>query len=145
MHKRRLSEIVSGQDLLHVGSGTVVVEAARQMMTRNVAAMLIVDDGTLSGIFTERDMLRRVVAAGLDPGTTKIADVMSKGVITLDADRLGFEAVALMQEHGMRHVAVTGAETPTGLGIVSIRDFALGELSTFAKEIEFEEKVWTTI
>jgi len=144
MHQRKLGEIVAGQELLSVDSGTLVVDAAKQMMSRNVAALLIIDDGELTGIFTERDMLRRVVAVGRDPSKTTLADVMTQGVISLSAERIGFEAVALMQEHGMRHVAVTGVPEKN-YGIVSIRDFALSELSAFAKEIEFEEKVWTSI
>lgn len=144
MHQRKLGEIVADQDLLSVDSTTPVVDAAKQMMARNVAALLIIDDGELTGIFTERDMLRRVVAVGRDPSNTTIGDVMTHGVISLSAERIGFEAVALMQEHGMRHVAVTGVEGKN-YGIVSIRDFALSELSAFAKEIEFEEKVWTSI
>lgn len=144
MHQRKLGEIVAGQELLSVDSATLVVEAAKRMMARNVAALLIIDDGELTGIFTERDMLRRVVAVGRDPSTTAIGDVMTNGVISLSAERIGFEAVALMQEHGMRHVAVTDVPD-TKYGIVSIRDFALSELSAFAKEIEFEEKVWTSI
>lgn len=145
MHQRKLGEIVQAQDLLHVTSDTSVVDVARKMTERNVAAILVVDDGGLTGIFTERDMLRRVVAAGLDPNATLIRDVMTREIIALGADRLGFEAVALMREYGIRHVAVTGAANALGCGIVSIRDFALSELSTFAREIEFEEKVWTSI
>lgn len=145
MHKRKLSEILQQQDLLHVTSKDRVVDVAKRMASRNVAAVLIVDGGALAGIFTERDMLRRVVADGRDPTETAVADVMTETIISLDAERLGFEAVALMREYAIRHVAVTGLPNRLGFGIVSIRDFALSELSTFAKEIEFEEKVWTSI
>jgi signal-transduction protein with cAMP-binding, CBS, and nucleotidyltransferase domain len=144
MHHRKLREIVAGQDLLHV-EGTVYVDmVAKLMAERNVAAVLVIDDGNLSGIFTERDLLRRVVAAGLVPADTAIRDVMSTSVVCLEADNLGFEAVALMIELSIRHVVVSGLDDG-GFGIVSIRDFALSELSTFEKEIEFEKQVWSSI
>lgn len=144
MHHRKLGEIIAGQSLLHVDSGTSVVDAAKRMSENNVAAILIIDDGVLAGIFTERDLLRRVVAVSLDPRKTTLAEVMSKQVISLSADRLGFEAAALMIEYAIRHIAVTDVDG-NGYGIVSIRDFALGEISDFKREIDFEQGVWSSI
>lgn len=144
MHHRKLSEIVANQDLLHV-EGTVYVDTvAKQMAERNVAAVLIIDDGKLSGIFTERDLLRRVVAENRIPADTPVRDVMSTSVVSLGAEHLGFEAVALMIELSIRHVVVSGLADGR-FGIVSIRDFALSELSSFEKEIEFEKRVWSSI
>ncbi|MBM3582154.1 MAG: CBS domain-containing protein, partial [Alphaproteobacteria bacterium] len=68
MRNRRIKDIIARQELLAVGPDQTAREAARQMVARNVAAAVVADaDGRLLGIFTERDMLRRVVAAGLDP------------------------------------------------------------------------------
>lgn len=144
MHHRKLREIVAGQDLVHVEGTVHVVSVAKLMTERNVAAVLVIDDGTLSGIFTERDLLRRVVAAGRNPADTAIRDVLTSSVVSLDANCLGFEAVALMIDLGIRHVVVSGLDEGR-YGIVSIRDFALRELSTFEKEIEFEKQVWSSI
>lgn len=144
MHHRKLQDIVAGQNLLHVTGETDIVSVSKLMAERNVAALLAIEDGTLKGIFTERDLLRRVVAVGLNPAKTKLSDVMTTEIVTLDANRLGFEAAALMIEHGIRHVVVSGLPDQ-GYGIVSIRDFAHGEMSGFEKEIEFEKKVWSSI
>ncbi len=144
MHHRKLREIVAGQSLLNVNSKTLVVDVAKRMRDRNVAAVLVIDDGEMVGIFTERDMLRRVVAHGRDSTKTKIADVMTKNVATLDGSRLGFEAVALMIERNIRHIAVTGLPD-SGYGIVSMRDFAHSELSSFERELQFEQEVWSSI
>ncbi len=144
MHHRKLKEIVAGQQLLQVSSKTLVIDVAKRMTDRNVAAVLVIDDEDMVGIFTERDLLRRVVAHGRAPNKTKIADVMTKHITALDGERLGFEAVALMIELNIRHVAVTGLRD-TGYGIVSIRDFALSELSTFERELQFEQEVWSSI
>jgi signal-transduction protein with cAMP-binding, CBS, and nucleotidyltransferase domain len=144
MHHRKLREIVADQDLLHVESTVCIDAVARLMAERNVAAVLIIDDGQLCGIFTERDLLRRVVAENRVPADTPVSEVMSASVVSLEAHHLGFEAVALMIELSIRHVVVTGL--PDGrYGIVSIRDFALSELSSFEKEIEFEKRVWSSI
>ncbi|MEX0695072.1 MAG: CBS domain-containing protein [Rhodospirillales bacterium] len=144
MHHRKLQDIVAGQNLLHVTGALDIVSVAKRMAERNVAALLVIEGGTLMGIFTERDLLRRVVAVGLEPARTKLADVMTTEIVTLDGGRLGFEAAVLMIERGIRHVVVSGLPDP-GYGIVSIRDFAHGEMSSFEKEIEFEKKVWSSI
>ncbi|MBO6519543.1 MAG: CBS domain-containing protein [Rhodospirillales bacterium] len=144
MHYRKLKEIVADQKLLHVEGTSYVDTVAKLMLERNVAAVLIIDDGKLSGIFTERDLLRRVVAEGRNPADTLIRDVMTSSVVSLNAEQLGFEAVALMIELSIRHVVVTDLDDGS-YGIVSIRDFALSELSSFEKEIEFEKQVWSSI
>ena len=110
MHHRKLRQIVADQDLLHVESTTYIDKVAKLMTARNVAAVLVIDDNELKGIFTERDLLRRVVAGGLNPADTLIRDVMSGSVVTLDADNLGFEAVALMIELSIH---------PTGVAAMS--------------------------
>jgi len=111
------------------------------MSQRHVASLPILRDGDLVGIFTERDMLQRVVARGVDPATTAVSQVMTPSPITVDADLTGFEAVRTMHERGVRHLVVTGLGG-TGYGIISIRDFPTSELATFEREIEFEERVW---
>ena len=144
MPNRRLRDILRGQNLLHVVSTTDVLSVAQQMVSRNVAAVLIIDAGALQGIFTERDLLRRVVATEQDPAKTVIKDVMTTDVLTVDADRTGFEAYRIMHENAVRHVAVVGLEG-IGYGVASIRDFRFGELKNYDNELEFEERVWEEI
>ncbi len=144
MHQRKLRDILEKQDLLHVNSATNVATATKQMVERNVAAILIIDDGELKGIFTERDALRRIVAGERDPAVTSIGDVMTTKVVSLTGDRIGFEAVRLMDEMHVRHIVVTDLPG-IGYGIASMRDFAYTELATFEKEIDFEQHVWGAI
>ncbi|MEN9783978.1 MAG: hypothetical protein RJA24_1321, partial [Pseudomonadota bacterium] len=66
MPERTINDIIAGQRLLTAPGSMTVAEAARQMKQRNVGAMMVVDNGRLVGVFTERDALFRVVAAGLD-------------------------------------------------------------------------------
>ena len=137
MRLRTLREMVRGQDLLHVSPQTSVQAAAERMAERHVAAVLVIEAGRLKGIFTERDLLQRVVATARDPGKTPIYEVMSKNVVALDAHRKGFEAARLMHEGGIRHVAVTGLGGDR-YEIVSIRDFLNSELAEFDHAFEFE-------
>jgi len=76
-----------GTNIVSVGPTATVLEAARLMNDRSVGGLLVVDEkGALLGIFTERDILRRVVAAGLSPDSTKVSDVFTRDVVTTTPD-----------------------------------------------------------
>ena len=143
MPRRRLVDIVGDQELLSTAPDAPVQDAAERMAARHVAAILVVEDGALKGIFTERDLLQRVVAAGLDPGETSIAQVMTPDPISLDGRRPGFEAMRTMKEEGIRHIVVTGLAD--GYGVVSMRDFLSGEVADFEKAMDFQSHVWEDI
>jgi len=149
MPHRKLNEIVRGQQVLHVTPDTTIRQAVSQMAERNKATTLILADGELQGIFTERDLVKRVVAPGLDPDKTAISAVMTPSPMVVDGDGLGFEAVRLMHEGGMHHMVVSGLETAdsggTGYAVVSMRDIFGSEMASFEREIEFENKVWEEI
>ena len=144
MPHRTLREIVGDQDLLHVGSEASVLDAAKRMAERHVAAVLVIDDGQLQGIFTERDLLQRVVAVGLDPAGTPVSKVMTQRPLSVTADQTGFEAVRRMREEGIRHMVVSDLDG-IGYGVVSLRDFLGSEMAAFEKELEFEGKLWEEI
>ena len=103
MPRRKLIDIVGDQELLFTTRDAPIQGVAKQMAARHVAAILVVEDGVLKGVFTERDLLQRVVAAGLDTMNTSISQVMTPDPISLDAQRSGFEAVRTMHEEGIRH------------------------------------------
>ncbi len=118
---------------LTAGPQTLVSKAARLMAARNVGAILIVEAHRLVGILTERDVLVRVVAPGLDARVTRLADVMTRTPHTVAPDRpLGF-ALLLMHENGFRHLPVV--EGNKIIGIVSSRSAMDPELEEFAFEV----------
>ncbi len=143
MPRRKLIDIVGDQELLFTASDASVQAVAEQMAARHVAAILVVEDGALKGVFTERDLLQRVVAAGLDTVNTSISQVMTPDPISLDARRSGFEAVRIMYEEGIRHIVVTALNG--GFGVVSMRDFLGSEMADFEKEMDFQSGVWENI
>jgi CBS domain-containing protein len=100
---------------------TVTVAAAVAEMNRNrVGSVLVMEAGELVGIFTERDVLRRVVGAALDPSRTPLADVMSRGVMSIPPEATIEETMRLFTEKRFRHLPVM--EAGRLVGTISIGD-----------------------
>lgn len=103
-----------------VSPTATVLEAARIMGDNGFGAVLVIEDDTLIGIFTERDTLRRVVAAGVDPAATPVAEVMTTALFTCVPETSVDECGAIMSRHRIRHLPVVDDQ---GLqGLVSIGD-----------------------
>jgi CBS domain-containing protein len=83
-----------------------VHEAVETMCTVRVGALLVCDEGTCVGIFTERDLLSRVILARRDPATTAVAEVMTREVVVVEPDTPAAEAMAIMTERRCRHLPV---------------------------------------
>ena len=111
---------------------TTVSDAARLMATRNAGAVLVVQDERLVGIFTERDVVFRVIAKDLDPAATPLESVMTPSPRTLEPNRTYGHALLLMQENGFRRVPVV--QEGRLLGIVSSRNAMDPELEEFVSE-----------
>jgi CBS domain-containing protein len=117
-----------GTDVVSIQPTATVLEAARLMNDRGVGGVVVVDEANaLLGIFTERDILRRVVAAGLPPETTKVADVFTRDIITCTPEMNVEEVGSLMTTRRVRHLPVVDAG---GLhGVVTIGDLLAHRLS----------------
>jgi CBS domain-containing protein len=111
---------------------TTVSDAAREMAKRDAGAVLVVRGEDLVGIFTERDVVFRVIAKDLDPATTRLESVMTPSPRTLDPGRTYGHALLLMQENGFRRVPVV--ENGRLLGVVSSRNAMDPELEEFVSE-----------
>lgn len=111
-----------------------VSEAARLMKKGKVAAVMIVQEGRLVGIFTERDAVFRVMARGLDATSTALRDVMTADPTTVTPDESFGYALLLMQKKGFRHVPVVEADRPVGM--VSARHALDPDLEEFTVEAE---------
>jgi CBS domain-containing protein len=120
MHRKVVPDIVSEQKIELLPATTTVREAARNMAERRIGAALVGDGGRLQGIFTERDVLTRVVARGLDPDATTLEEVMTRNPDTVGPGDLAALALERMRASGYRHVPVV--ENGAVVGIVSLRD-----------------------
>jgi CBS domain-containing protein len=139
MAERTIRDMIEGQELLTAPAGMMVAEAARLMKQRNVGAMMVVDGGRLVGMFTERDGLFRVVAAGLDGKTTPLSAVMTTNPRTVQPDRSFAQALSIMHEGRFRHLPVMEDGRP--IGMISVRDAFGPELEAFVYELLRQEQV----
>jgi CBS domain-containing protein len=110
-----------GTHVLTVGPTASVLHAALVMNEHRVGALVAVDDGRVAGMFTERDVLRRVVAGGRDPGATRVGEVMTAPVICCSLETTVDEARAVMRDRRVRHLPVADADGRL-LGLISIGD-----------------------
>jgi len=127
------------ETLLRVGPETTVSEAARLMAGSNVGAVVVVENDALTGIFTERDALVRVIAQGRDAQTTRLEEVMTPSPVTVEPDRTFGHALQLMHAHHFRHVPVVENGRP--VGIVTARDALDPEMEEFVCEAQRREGI----
>jgi CBS domain-containing protein len=136
MSIRSIRSIVAGQTPISATKTTTVVDAARLMKQQNIGALLVIDSSRLIGIFTERDALFRVLAAGRDPTTTRLADVMTAQPQTIGPDEPFLHALRIMYEGKFRHMPVVEFGRP--LGMVSVRDALDDDL--YALRVDLEQR-----
>ena len=116
-------DIVRDRRVFSIDADKTALEAARFMMEHNIGALPVMRDAKLVGIFSERDVTNRVVAAGRTPGTTRVAEVMTSNPRTVDADETLEDCLFLMKEFNFRHVVVVSGGDLRGL--VSLRDILM--------------------
>ena len=125
---------VKGGQVLTVSPHATVLDAAQRMNEHKIGSLVVLEHGRVAGIFTERDILRRVVAAGLAPDTTKVADVFTRDVVTTSPNTSVDECGALMSSRRVRHLPVVDA---TGLhGVVTIGDLLAHQVSEHETTIQ---------
>lgn len=129
-----IGSLIEPRKLVTAAPDTTVRAAAALMEEGKVGAVLVVADGRLVGIFTERDAVYRVMAAGRDPLTTLLKDVMTPDPLTVAPEETFGYALLLMHEKGFRHAPVVVDGRP--IGVVSARHALDPELEEFAAEAE---------
>jgi CBS domain-containing protein len=116
-----------GHEVIAVQPSDTVLQAANLMNDRNIGGVVVLDGDRLAGIFTERDVLRRVVAQGLDPAETTVAEVMTASVITCPPHLSLEDCAGVMTTRGVRHLPVQDGRELTG--VVTIRDLLAYKVS----------------
>lgn len=139
MAQRTIRMIIDEQDLLTAPANTTVSEAARLMKQRGVGAIMVVEDGKLAGVFTERDAVCRVLAEGRDGTATALSEVMTGNPRTIRPDDSFVLALQMMHEGKFRHVPVVEEGRP--IGMVSARDALGPELEAFVYELLRQEQI----
>ena len=111
-----------------------VIDAVKIMVGHDVGALPVLDDGNLVGVFSERDLMKRVIVQGLDPRTTAVAAVMTRDLATTDANHDHKLVMAIMAERRVRHLPVM--EKGKIVGFVSMRDLMRAESDVKDHEIQ---------
>ena len=124
-----------GHQIWSISPESSVFDALKLMSDKDVGALLVLKADELVGIFSERDLVTRVVAQGIDPASTKVGDVMTKEVAVLGEDHTYKDALAIMKQIHVRHLPVLVGKQI--IGCVSIRDLREAEVETQEAEIDF--------
>ena len=129
----RICDLVKDQETYQADMGHTVLETVRAMVERNIGAVPIIHAGKLVGIFSERDLMRRVVAEGRDPRSTCMAEVMTDDPLAVGTGEDLETCMALMRRHGFRHLPV--CHEGQLVGMVSLRDILLHDLNEKDDEV----------
>lgn len=109
-----------GQEVWSVASDMTVFDALSMMADKNIGALVVVDDGSVTGIVSERDYARKVVLEGKDSKDTLVSEIMTPGPITVTTETTVGSCMELMTDNRFRHLPVLDAESL--VGVVSIGD-----------------------
>jgi CBS domain-containing protein len=137
---RKIADIIKRQKVARLAPSASVRQACKLMAERSIGAVMVTGaDGRLAGIFTERDLVKRVAAQGLDLDKTALAEVMTKAPETMRPSDAAVVALRRMRDGGFRHMPVVDGEKL--LGVVSSRDFLGAELKQLEIETAFRSAV----
>lgn len=128
-----LRELFRDRALYYLSPKQSVAEAARYMSERNVGAVCILEGSRLVGILSERDMMKRVIAAHRDPDKARVAEVMTSKPIVVEASDDCENCLKVMKQAGVRHLPVI--EGNKLLGLVSLRDLLQVDLNEKEEEL----------
>lgn len=111
----KVSKLIESHNLGMTGSSNTVREACQVMCERDVGAVMVVDDGRLVGVLSERDVIRKVVCKARHSADTAVGDIMTPSPRTIDADGDLAQALEIMSAGGFHHVPVMRGDEPIGL------------------------------
>lgn len=108
-------ELTEGRAVAEIGPGNTVREACRVMCEHDVGAVLVIDDGRLMGVLSERDVIRKVNCADRHSADTRVEEIMTPSPKTIDTEGQLTEALEIMSHGGFHHVPVMRGERAVGL------------------------------
>jgi CBS domain-containing protein len=127
-----LRDLVKDRKTYSIEAASTVLEAARFMMEHNIGALPVLRNGELIGIFSERDIMNRVVAAGRMPGHTAVSEVMTPNPRAVSVDESIEECLFIMHEFGFRHLPIVEGKELKGL--VSLRDVVMRQAAELERQ-----------
>jgi CBS domain-containing protein len=140
MDERTVQNSMPRQRVISVPPDASVHKAAVVMTQANCGSVLIMQDGKLLGILTERDLMTRVVAKALDPAATPVTAVMTRNPRCVPPETTVSDAIVIMIERGFRHLPVVNSGGKI-VGVFSVRDALPRELGAAESMAEFNEQM----
>ena len=128
-----IHDLIKNQETYHADAAQSVLEVAQAMVDRNIGAVPVLREGCLVGVFSERDLMRRVVVEGRDPARTMVGEVMTENPLTVQPEADLETCIFLMRRHGFRHLPICQDQELRGM--VSMRDIILHDLSEKDDEV----------
>lgn len=128
-----IPDVVPVSEPVLLSKSSNVNDAAQAMHQRDIGAVLVMQNGRLAGIFTERDVSFRVIACGLDPARTTLGEVMTPVPQTVQAGETVLSALERMAEHHIRHLPISDGDDL--VGVVALRDVLAGTMKQITKEL----------
>ncbi len=129
----RICDLIKDQQTYQADLGQTVLEAVRSMVEHNIGAVPVLHNGKVVGIFSERDLMRRVVAECRDPRSTCLAEVMTDDPLTISLNEEIGNCMALMRRHNFRHLPV--CHEGQLVGMISLRDILLHDIDEKDDEV----------
>ena len=130
---RSVKAILGDRETIVVARTASIADAARLMAAHHIGALPVLDGDRLVGIFTERDVLTRIVAAGRNPETTRVGDVMSTDLVVCEMGESYEVGLKRMQQARVRHLLAL--QDGRLAGIVSMRDALAADVDEKAEEL----------
>ncbi|MBI2678619.1 MAG: CBS domain-containing protein [Candidatus Koribacter versatilis] len=121
-----IRQLLKDRETYTVEGSQSVFDVTRFMVERNIGAVPVLEGGKLVGIFSERDIMKRVLAEGKDPKKAKVSEVMTLNPLIVTADESFENCMLLMKQHGFRHLPILDDQKLVGL--LSLRDLLLHEV-----------------
>lgn len=128
-----------GYGIYSVNPDDMVIDAIRLMAEAKVGALLVLDNGQMAGIISERDYTRKVILNSRSSQTTKVSEIMTSGVVYVTPEQTIEDCLVLMSEHHIRHLPVVENGKPIGLlsvmdvvkSIISEKEFLIEQLENY--------------
>ena len=131
---KKARDLFAGQDLTVISKNETVYDAAKLMSDRTIGALPVVEGERVVGIFSERDIMNRVVARNLNPQKTTVEQVMTKDLIVGTPEEDISQILSRMKQANIRHLPII--ENDKLVGIISFRDLLQADISEKAEEIK---------
>ncbi len=136
----QLKTLLAGRRLTYVSPDMTVTDVVKKMSNAKIGAVVVLQDDELKGIFTERDLLNRVISVEKDPKELKVSEVMTTDVCVCDSTDSYENCLSQMRQIGCRHMPVV--EDDRLIGILSIRDLLRHQVSVKESELKMMNSLY---